>query len=317
MKNIRPILFIGMLSVALTTVAQVNNDYDNTRNSMRNRYNAARQKNQQTYQQHLSKAQQDYADFRKKANEDYAKFMENAWEQMNREKAQTPPKEPKPKMPPTVTPPKPTPTPTPQPNPTPSPTPKPMPFEEVIPKPKPVPIPELPDIPKPAENEPSMAFTFYGTQCYVHADNSMRVALAKPTEKEAAKAWRQLSTERYDGLLHDCLELKKRMELDDWGMIELTRIVSITLQGHESNEATLMQMWLLVQSGMQLRLCLQDDLFALMIPFAEDVYNYTYVPIKGTKYFILDKKSKEVSRFAISIIQKSISLRFVCDDCLN
>ena len=284
-------LFLILFSlIGLTAAAQIDKDYNDMRKKMLEEYNAAKEKNSDSLTQFRTKAQQNFDAFRKKANEEYAQFMENAWKQMQVHRAQPRPQEPKPKTPPTVVPSKEDP---PKMEKLPPAKPNPMPFQNVVPKPKPVPVPEIPDIPEPRSDEPVMSFDLYGTRCSVHADSKMRISMSKPTEKEAANVWRQLSGGEYDGLLHDCLDLKQRMELGDWGFVDLTKTVAAAIQGRECNESRLIQMWLLVQSGMQVRLALQNNAFVILLPLQEETYNYSYVNLDGGKYYVLYKQSDD------------------------
>lgn len=257
-----------LLVLPLTAAAQSKEEFE-----------AFKRQAQSNFASFKSKAQRDYAEFRKKANAEYAQFMQEAWQQMRVVKGEEPPAKPKPPRPVVAAPDK-------------IPAPEPVPFAEVVPKPRTVPPPPIPDIPEPAPQAPTLRFNLYGTPCEVHAEKSLRFALASVDEKGASEAWRLLSDERYDGLLHDCLEQRKLLRLCDWGYITLTQQASRQLMGGDCSEAVLLQMYLLTQSGMKVRLAKGGGHFVLLVPFDCDIYSYSYIALDGAKYYLLDKSVK-------------------------
>ena len=261
-------VLVALLVLACTAKAQSQDDFEAFRRQARSNYDAFK-----------SQTQQEYADFRKRANEEYARFMQEAWQQMRVIKGEEPPAKPKPPRPAIAVPDR-------------IPDAQPVPYAEVVPKPRKVAPPTLPNIPEPAPTAPTLQVNLYNTPCNVHAGKNLRLTLASVDEKGAAAAWKQLSDERYDGLLHDCLEQRQALHLCDWGYIELTQQVSRSLMGGAGNEAVLLQMYLLTQSGMKVRIAKGDGHFALLVPFTDDIYSYSYVTIDGQKYYLIDKTIK-------------------------
>lgn len=265
------ILFIIALLLAFPLYAQTD----------REKYEAFRRKAQSEYAGYRNKAQKEYAEFRKKANEDYARYMQEAWEAMRVSKGEKPPAQPKPKRAPQVAPDK-------LPEATPLPTPA------VVPAPRQVPPPPVPEenIPEPAPTAPTMQFALYNTPCIVHASENLRFTLPSLSEKSIAEAWMALSAEKYDGLLHDCLVQRSQLHLSDWGYIRLLKNMSERLlSAQNSNEAVLLQMYLLTQSGMKVRIAKSDGRLVLLVPFDHDIYNYSYITIDDTHYYVIDKQA--------------------------
>lgn len=273
MKKIVAVLFALVMSGVLS--AQI--DYD---------FESFKKRAQSAFSDFKNKAQQDYNDFRKKANEDYARFMEQTWEEMRVFKGEEPPQKPKPVRQPEAVPDRMPPS-----------EPVPLPPPELVPLPEKLPPPELnPDelieeLPKPMPQEPTVGMTFYGTKCDLHIDAVRRVVLKAVNEKAAAQAWKELSDGRYDALLRDCLALRSSMNLGDWGYIELAQQAAITAMGQSGDEATLLQAWLLSQSGIELRLAMTDGHFVLLMAFNEEIYSYSYIRKKDQRFYILDDKS--------------------------
>lgn len=250
--------------------------------SERDKYEAARRQAMEQYASQRKKAMVEYAAFRKKANEEYAKFMQEAWEAMRVSKGEKPPVQPKPKRAPEAVPDK-------------LPPATPLPTPIVAPSPRQVPPPPAPEveIPEPAPTVPTMSFAMYSTSCTVHASDDLRFTLPSLNEKSIAETWKVLSTEKYDGLLHDCLEQRKKLNLSDWGYIRLLKNMSEELlPGKQDKEAVLLQMYLLTQSGIKVRIAKADGRLVLLVPFDYDIYSYSYITIDGSRYYVLDKKTE-------------------------
>jgi hypothetical protein len=107
-----------------------------------------------------------------------------------------------------------------------------------------------------------------------------------------ADAWKTLSNSRYNDLLNDCLALRETLNLCDWGYMELLKTLSERFFGKPCNEAVVLQMFILAQSGYKVRLARAGERLVLLVPFLQTFYEYAYISINGLKYFILDKSLK-------------------------
>ena len=264
------------LVLACGAMAQVDRDaFDKQRQKMREQYEQQKGKAQQQYNDARRKAEAEYAAFRKKANEEYAAAVRQAWAEMGVKPAEAKPAEPAPPTPP-------------KPQPDKRPITTPLPKAEVVPAPpKPEPVP-LPPVHEPEPMAPTMSFALYGAPCSVHADaDALRFKLPKVDEKSIAEVWGQLSQEKYDGMLHDCMEQREALHLSDWGYLCLLGRMSEQLLGKGSNEAVLLQMYLLSQSGYRVRMARKGDRLVLLMPFNRSIYNYSYVTIDGINHYIL------------------------------
>lgn len=270
------ILLLGML-LAGSVAAQVDREaFERQRQQMRQQYERERNKAQQQYDNARKKAEEEYAAFRRKANEEYAAAVQQAWAQMGVQPAVPKPAEPKP--------------PTPRkPAPDRMPTTDPLPTVDIVP-PVELPPAPLPPIPEPEPTIPTLHFTLYSTECSVHADaDRLRFRLSSTDEKSIAEAWQQLSMEKYDGLLHDCLERREELHLSDWGYMRLLGCMSEQLLGKGSNEAVLLQMYLLAQSGYRVRMGRVGGHLVLLMPFNSNIYNYSYIVLDGINHYVLTK----------------------------
>ena len=276
------VLLLCSLLMAGGVSAQVGRDeFEKRRQQMREQFAQQRNEARRQYDEARKKAEAEYAAFRQKANEEYAAAMQQAWDRMVMEPAVPRPKEPAPPRPPK--PPKP---PKPVPGRMPEATPLPQ-GEVVLPPTSITPLP-LPSVPEPPSSMPTMEFVMYGTSCNVHAEVAdLRFSLPSLEEKKIAAVWKQLSQEKYDGLLHDCMAQREALRLSDWGYVQLLGRMSEQLLGKGSNEAVLLQMYLLAQSGYRVRIANSDGHLVLLMPFNRNVYNYSYLTIDGIRHYAI------------------------------
>lgn len=279
MKQAATLLFL--LALAATATAQVDKDaFERQRQQMQQRFSQRQGQARQQYDEARRKAEEEYAAFRKRANEQYAAAMQRAWQRMGVEPAVPKPKEP---APPRV----------PKPPVDKLPTTIPLPQAEVVP-PVVLPPAPLPPIPEPTPTAPTMQVPFYGTVCDIHTDlKGLRFSLPAVDEQSVATAWKVLSAEKYDGLLHDCLEQREALHLSDWGYLQLLGHASEQLLGKGSNEAVLLQAYLLAQSGYRVRLARGAKRLALLMPFNRPIYGYTYTLIDGVRHYLLSHEKND------------------------
>lgn len=250
---------------------------------------------------------QDYDEFRRKANEEYAQFMRAKWEAFQLMKGEEKPVIPEPPKPferdkDTPIPNLPNPIPV-KPLPTPDPTPV-----------QPIKRPDGPH-PSPVPSVPEFDFTCYGTPCSVSLDKSLKIRLKDISENAVADAWLQLSSAPSDALVGDCLDLREEMALGDWAYYCMLGDLSEKCFGKATDEATLMQAYLLVQSGYKVRIGHKNGHLVLLLPFDGTIYEKSYLQFKGEKYYIMaGKESGTVYMFnrAFSDSEQEMSLRMPC-----
>lgn len=194
----------------------------------------------------------------------------------------------------------PTPKPEPAPAPKPEPVPEPVPVPIPNPTPKPVkpkPVPVVPDAPKPRPERPrkpspsEIGFSFYGDDYIVPFDQSLKFSLRGIDENSVADVWRRLSGNESVELVRKCIEIRDNLKLPDWGYVQLIEKISDTAFPGKKSESNLMQMFLLTQSGYKVRIGRLNDRIVMLIPFKETLYNYTFIPIDGINYYMVDRSA--------------------------
>lgn len=235
------------------------------------------------YEAFSNQARQEYNDFRAQANAEYAKFMAEAWESFYSKPAIPVPPRPEPYVPPVK-----------KPEREDKDNLKPLPYSTVIPLPSPIvspqPITPVPVIPQEETDTLMFTFDYYHTSCKVHLDESSRFILNSLSEKDVASIWEQLSKKKHNEILNDCLQLREQLNLCDWGYIQLVKKMAESFfTPKNQNEAVLLQMYILVQSGYNVRIAQTNDQLVLLIPSDYIIYGYSYIEIGEVKYYIINK----------------------------
>ena len=287
---------IVLTCLAFFTMASMNAQIDDDwGKEMRDAHNNARKE----FEQFRSQAQQELDNFRKQANEEYARFMEEAWKSFKTMAAEKVPEKPKPPQPivdpEPVNPKQPVPDPIRLPDPVVSPTlPVPDPNKPVV---RPCPVEPI----KPAPMPPVVTQTvkMYGSSFPFHYEKKQTLRLDDVSEKSVSKMWTALSEPTYDIIIAECLAQRDERNLCDWAYLKLTQAVAENYCGKGTNEAVVMQMYLLTQSGYQMRIGYADNRLSLLIGSKETIYGYKYYQLDGKKFYVLDKdlKSKGMNIF--------------------
>lgn len=249
---------------------------------------------QSDYSQYKSQREKELAEYRDQINKEFEEFMRKAWSPFDSEPAKPVPAEPKPVVPPKCDPAEP-------------PRAEPIkidPQPVLVPPPVPVapPAPPAPAVPIPVPTtpaQPRFAFSFYGTSCTVTLGNEHRFTLNGIDENATADAWQTLSNARYNAMLIDCLELRNKLNLCDWGYYRLTEEMTKKFCAGEKNKARLIQMYILTQSGYQVRIARCDNELVLLLPLTESLPGNPYITIGGIKHYVMNSVGKSSSYYVL------------------
>lgn len=230
--------------------------------------------------------------YKEEANKKYAEMMQQRWEYFQMQKGIEVPKSPDPVVPPVFEPDDKEPAKT-----------RPqevkiegMPAVSKLPKAVSKPKYDLPEVSRELPKSRKI-FDFYGTVCTIQYNEEMVFELASNDEYEVSKAWAKLSGGSSNQWLNDCITAKGKYNLCDWAYLKFTQKAAESLFG-ESDEATLLQAYTLIQSGYKLRIGRGNGKLCLFVPSEYIMYNYSYVAIDGDKYFaIIDDLATEVYIF--------------------
>lgn len=227
-----------------------------------------------------------FKEYRDKVNAEFAEYMRQAWTKREAEPAIPVPDVPKPPKPVVK-------------DPNRQPVYEPLPFDGVLPAPKVVPVPQpvspLPDVVVP-KRRPTFSFQFYGTPCRVSLSEEHRFKLNGTDENSVADAWTFLSSDTYFPVFVECVKLRADLQLCDWGYVRLLEEMSKAFfPAEQRNEARLLQMYLLTQSGYKVRIARTGEQLVLLLPSKDEIYEYSYLNLNGEKYYVIDPSLRQRS----------------------
>lgn len=273
MNRIKTLL--GVLCIACCGAAMSQTDDD----KFRAEFEAFKQQAQNEFNTFKHDAEKEYEEFRRKANEEYANFMATPWTFFESNEAVEAPKSPEPPVPEIKKPEEP------------KQEEVELPFEVVIPEPERCAMPE-PPVPIKAPVVPAkniLKFSYYNTECSLGMDDDIKFSLDDVSEKAVSDAWKKLSNKQVDDFVANCLQLRKDMQLCDWGYITMLDTIAINIFGKKTNEGVVLQMYVLTQSGYNVRIARTDNKLVLLLPTKEVLYNYTYLMIDNERYYVIDQ----------------------------
>lgn len=168
-------------------------------------------------------------------------------------------------------------------------------------KPQPIiPIEELEQlvITKPKDNlndkendktEEGFTFQWCGQTWRVPLEPQHRFHLHSTKEMDVADAWKTLSEAKFATIVAACLKVRDTYQLPDWGYLHFLKTIANAFLPEMKNEAQLLVMFILSQSGYQVRIARCNEQLYLLVPSSGEIYEYTYLILGGRKYYVIDK----------------------------
>lgn len=153
----------------------------------------------------------------------------------------------------------------------------------VVPTPTPSPEPIAPVKAKPTVSE-TVQVTYYGRPVAIEfpKPESLTIGLS---EDALADAWTVLSGKAYDITVKSALDLRQQYDLCDWAYMDALRAITEKHYG-ATNEAVLMQAFLMTQSGYRVRLAKAGEKLYMLVASKYQIYNMRYLKSDGTKFYV-------------------------------
>lgn len=255
----RILMILGIISIVCTGYAQNNKETND-------------------FEEFRKQIHKDYDDFRTKINEEFVEFVRNPWKEFKSEEPVVKPKDDK--VPPVVIP---------EEDKNKKQEDRPVVIEEVVepqpvqPQPQPVqPIKEVPVI-----EESKIDFTFFGTTCSVRFDEDSRIRLKNLSPNAIADGFKKLTSESYDNLITDCLDIRQKMQLCDWAYLEMLRAMSDAIYGSDTNESTLLMSYVYLQSGYRMRIAKDKTKLYMLFASNHHIYAKPYYVLDGNNFYCI------------------------------
>lgn len=151
----------------------------------------------------------------------------------------------------------------------------------------PIDVAPVVDIQMPTQPQYDFYFDYYGTDIFLPIGDKHRFDLRKADENSVAEAWERLAGYEYTPLLDTSLALRSELQMSDWGYVRFAQKASEAFLG-KSNEAVVLQMFLLTNSGYMVRMARVDERLILLLPSMAEIWQYRYLTIGDYKYYMID-----------------------------
>lgn len=233
-------------------------------------------------------ALKEHAQFRKQVYDGYADFLKQVWHEFKAFKGQTRLTAPKPLVAPRA---EPLPV---EPQPGRLPQPK-------VPdrKPEPQVRPTSPTLPVPSQdpridNQPKFDFAFYNVTMQCHKMATQPVPSLQP--EDIAKAWRNYSQATDAACVANSLiQLAQAYGFNDWLTVELVRnYVDALCRQRSATDRIVLQHYLLMQMGYNVRMARTDRQLVLLIPTQQTMYEQPYLTIDNQRYYVFGDRVSPV-----------------------
>ena len=272
-----------------------------------------RAKQLEEFRKKSSTTKQGYADFKRKKfenyrkmkNADFAKYLQQEWVMMPKEEGLPALKQPDPVEPVVV--PKEEADALPE-------QPVEVPQGEVMPLE--VPEEEVPfEIPLP-EHEVSavnecMQVDLFGMSLDINMSDTLRFSLKSLEESEIADIWDELSGDDYTPMFDDCARYTQEMRLNGWATMNLCKAIGEQLEGKGTNEAVLLQTYLMTQLGFDARIArLDNDKLVMLCPANVKLCQIPSIKMNGKQYYIWGESSGEVHTYSNNFDAATRSIDF-------
>lgn len=158
---------------------------------------------------------------------------------------------------------------------------------------------------------------FYGTLVSIPFPKEEAWSIAQISEKPLAKAWRALSAEEYDMTLQSALNVRKHMNLCDWGYMQLLQQVCEKRYGMTA-KARMMQAYLMAQSGYKVRLAYAGEQLYMLVASDYNILSMFYFVVDGEKFYPMNCMTKELSICKAAFdVEKKLSLQIAKEQNLD
>ena len=255
-------------------------------------YEEYKRQQQAKYNSYVQKKTEEFRAYRDRVNAEYADYMRKAWKHEEAQPAKPLPKRPEP--------------------------PKPVvrktmetpqfdaiPIGDIIKPEVPdfkkaepiIPIDELEElnkevapVPTPEVKKPEgLTFKWCGMTWKVPLEEQHQFRLRSTKEADVADAWKVLSGAKYGPVVAACLKIRDSYQLPDWGYLFFLEAMANAFLPEKPNESRLLEMFILSQSGYQVRIARSDGQLYLLVASLGNIYEYTYLTIGVRNYYVIDK----------------------------
>lgn len=172
--------------------------------------------------------------------------------------------------------------------------------------------PEKTPLIKPVEpanpiHAPTLDFTFYGVELKGVKQNTFLLSSLEPSAISAV--WRQYQNSNAKVTINSLSSFAMLYGLNDWFTVELARrYVDVLLESESPSDRILLQHFILVNLGFDIRLASTQRQLLLLVPSKQQMYERNYLIIDGQKYYVFYDDISPIKENSVAINTCSLPL---------
>ena len=150
------------------------------------------------------------------------------------------------------------------------------------------------------EQEHTVGFQYLANRVQIRfpEESAGRIRLGNLNKRDLSVAWNELSGEKYNSMLVDCICIRESLQLCDWAFYQLLLEFTKAIYGSEkSSEAVLTQAYVLSQLGYKLRLVDCNGKLHIIIAYRDQIYAVPYFTVDGEKFYAFTIPSSQSVHF--------------------
>lgn len=273
------ILFVCVFSLLPSLVAG-QNTFEEYKKKKAEQFQAYQKEKQQRRDDYLERKRKEFDDYRKRKNREFSEYLSNPWTERERMEPLPKPTKPEPVNPPVAPKEDVKPLPDnsfaiPTPDVRPPVTPKPS-------KPEPIPLPE----PEPRPGN-TMQVKLFGMTLNVAMDDDMHFSMKSIKPEAFKKAIQILDDDKYTPLIEDFARYSDDMHLNGWARMCLSKAIADRLLGEGSNEAVVLQTYLMAMMGYDIKpVSINNHHLAMMFSSNMQLCGIPYIVDGEKRYYI-------------------------------
>lgn len=173
-----------------------------------------------------------------------------------------------------------------------------VPKSQDIPQEYPVPTQKEPE---PQKTEPekkseigdSGNIDFFGGKYFINEPAS-DIVLDQIDENSIARAWATLTKSNYRPFIEECLSLKNKLQLSDWGYIQFAeKAARLLSKRNTADEIIFGQVFILLQSNYKVKMARVNNKLTMLISTKQTLYETSFVNVGFDRYFIITNSPRE------------------------
>lgn len=290
--------------ILLPAMGQDRETFEQYQQRKRQEFNDYQNKKRQEFNEYQERKRKEFIEYRRKKNAEFADYLGQPWEPFQLEKPMELPSKPDPVKPQEA--------PKQEPNALPD-KPSELPQGKLVTTVVPKPAPPL-DVPV-IEQEKSQftkTVSLFGTSIELELNPVLRFKLSNVNEAEVDKIWHSFNTEAMDELFFSCENQRRDLNLNGWALLNLCKIASEELEGRGTNEAVVLQTYLLTQFGYDARLAsINGNCLVMLCPVDADLAEIPFLSQEGKKFYVwADVKNVQINTYRLNYEKATNSLNF-------